>query len=160
MKKHLLVIDDDAPVRESLKRCLEDSGYEVNMAADGQAALDEFASHEVDLVILDLSLPVKMGWEVFEVFTRTNPLLPVIIITGMSDQVKFAQIAGAGALLEKPIEAPLLLLTINELLNEPDEKRLSRLCGFESNIRYGPAARTVFLRGLRERATMTLKMNG
>src|ERR1035438_373430 len=109
MKKQVLVVDDDAPVRDSLKRVLEYSGYEVVTAIDGQEALREFAAHEISLVILDLNLPIKAGWETFALLSSSNPLLPIIIITGMSQQFDFAQAAGAGALLEKPVDAALLL---------------------------------------------------
>ena len=159
MNEHVLIVEDDAPIRESLRRVLEHSGYEVIVAADGQKALEEFSSHEVAIVILDLNLPVKAGWEAFEVLTRTNPLLPVIIITGMPNQFEFAQAAGAGALLEKPIDVPLLMHTIEDLLNEPNEKRLSRLCGFASNTRYALAAHSVVRRDLWNRATVPFKSN-
>jgi len=159
MNKHVLIVEDDAPIRESLKRVLENSGYEVIVAADGQKALEEFESHEVDLVILDLNLPIKAGWEAFEALTRTNPLLPVIIITGMPNQFSFAQAAGAGALLEKPIDVPLLMHTIEDLLNEPDDRRLSRLCGFVSSTRYALAAHSAVQRDLRDRASKPLTSN-
>ena len=89
--------------------------------------------------------------------TRKNPLLPVIIITGMPNQLKFAQAAGAGALLEKPVDVSRLMQTIEDLLNEPNEKRLARLCGFVSNTRYALAAQTAFVGDLRNRATTPFK---
>lgn len=159
MKKLVLIVDDDAPIRESLKRVLEDSGYEAVLAADGPQAEEQFYSRQVDIAILDLNLPIKAGWETFEVLTRTNPLLPVIIITGMTHQFKFAQAAGAGALLEKPIDVPLLLRTIEDLLNETNEERLSRLSGLVSNTRYALAAHSVLMSDLRDRATATFKSN-
>jgi DNA-binding NtrC family response regulator len=91
------------------------------------------------------------------VLTRTNPLLPVIIITGMPNQFEFAQSAGAGALLEKPIDVSRLMQTIEDLLGEPNEKRLARLCGFVSNTRYALAAQSTFVRDLRNRATTPFK---
>lgn len=159
MNKHVLIVEDDAPIRESLRRVLENSGYEVTVAADGQKAVEEFSAHEADIVILDLNLPIKAGWEAFEVLTRTNPLLPVIIITGMPNQVEFARAAGAGALLEKPIDVPLLMHTMEDLLNEPDEKRLGRLCGLVSNARCALGAHSAVPRNWRARATVPLKAN-
>ena len=157
MNKHVMIVEDDAPIRDSLRRVLENSGYEVIVAADGQMALEEFSSHEVDIVILDLNLPIKPGWDAFEVLTRTNPLLPVIIITGMPNQLKFAQAAGAGALLEKPIDVSRLMQTMEDLLSEPNEKRLARLCGFVSNTRYALAAQSAFVGDLRDRANAPFK---
>jgi DNA-binding response OmpR family regulator len=157
MNKNVLIVEDDAPIRESLRRVLENSGYEVIAAADGQEALEQFSSREADIVILDLNLPIQPGWEIFEVLTRTNPLLPVIIITGMPNQFEFAQAAGAGALLEKPIDVPLLMHTIEDLLSEPSEKRLGRLCGFVSNTRYALATHSALRGDLRERANVPYK---
>src|SRR5690349_15768246 len=116
MKNQVLVVDDDTSVRESLKRLLTRAGYEVIVAGDGQEAIGR-CSAEIDLLILDLNLPIKDGWEIFDELTRRNPGLPVIIITGLTNQYETALAAGASALLEKPIEAPVLLGTVEDLLD-------------------------------------------
>jgi len=116
MKKRLLVVDDDASVRESLKRVLEHAGYEVELAADAAEAEGKFDDHSFDLLILDLNLPDRDGWDVLERVSSSYPLLPVILITGLIDQLETLIIPGASALLEKPVEAPVILRTIEELL--------------------------------------------
>lgn len=136
MKKRLLVVDDDAAVRESIRQLLEATGYEAISAPDGSAAAAQWEQKQIDLAILDLDLPRQSGWDVFENLTRQHPCIPVIIITGLTHQYRTAQAAGVGALLEKPIEATTLLSTVEELLNEPEEKRLRRMCGFQSDTRY------------------------
>jgi CheY-like chemotaxis protein len=151
MKKQVLVVDDDTSVRESLKRVLSGAGYETMLARDGQEAIDR-CSAEIDLSILDLDLPVKDGWETFEELTRRNPCLPIIIITGLSNQYEKALAVGAGALLEKPIEASALLRTMQELLEEKKEHRLRRQCGDLHDTRYAASPNTVFLKQLREKA--------
>jgi CheY-like chemotaxis protein len=145
MRKRVLVVDDDASVRESLKKVLAEAGYEVALATDGQEAMDRFDPEQVDLLLLDLNLPIRGGWDVFERITTQYPLVPIIIITGLPNQYFTALAAGAGALMEKPIEVPTLLKTVEELLAEPKESRLRRLCGQLDDTRYVPPACRLFL---------------
>ena len=140
-----MVVDDDASVRESLKKVLAEAGYEVALATDGQEAMDRFDPEQVDLLLLDLNLPIRGGWDVFERITTQYPLVPIIIITGLPNQYFTALAAGAGALMEKPIEVPTLLKTVEELLAEPKESRLRRLCGQLDDTRYVPPACRLFL---------------
>jgi DNA-binding response OmpR family regulator len=144
MKKRILVVDDDESVRESLKKVLEGAGYEVVLAAGGLEAAVRFEPGQFDLLLLDLVLPNQSGWDVFERLTRRRPLVPVIIITGLPNQRITASMAGAGALFEKPIEPAALLERIAELLAEPTERRLERLCGKVEDTSY---VRRAFLRG-------------
>src|SRR5208283_3074471 len=128
-KNRILIVDDDASVREMLTRVLAGEGYLVWAAANGAAALEIAATTKVDLVLLDLNLPGKSGWDTFERLTTENPLLAVIIITARSNRLFTALGAGAGALLEKPLDFPKLLQTISRLLKEPAESRVARLAG-------------------------------
>lgn len=146
----VLVIDDDPSVRESVSKVLRDEGYQAVTAADGPEALEQFEAHDIDLLVLDLGLPIKNGWDVFERITTENPVVPVIIITGQADQYDVAVAAGVGALMEKPLDALHLLHTIRELLTEPQEVRLHRLCGHGGKVRHIPASNAEFLKHLRE----------
>ena len=142
MNKTVLIVDDDAPIRQALRKVLQAEGYEVVSAADDQEGLEQFDSKHIDPVLLDLNLPAKSGWDLFERFSSTNPLLPIVIITGRHNQYKLAAAAGVGALMEKPLDVPLLLQTIAALLVEPAEARLKRLVGLNSDLRYAPPRRT------------------
>lgn len=146
----VLVADDDTAVRESVTKVLQAEGYETVAAADGQEALDQFASHHIDLLLLDLGLPIKNGWDTFEHITNENPLLPIIIITGQAGQFDTAVAAGVGALMEKPLDAIQLLRTIRDLLAEPEADRLRRFCGQGGKLRHIPSINTQFLKQLRE----------
>jgi len=130
-KGRLLLVDDDASIRESLGHALRSEDYEVIPAADGQDAIDKFLKGYIDLVLLDLNVPVKGGWDVFERITALNPLLPIIIITARSEQYELAATAGASALMEKPFSLPQLLGTITKLLNEPVAQRLHRIASHQ-----------------------------
>jgi two-component system response regulator MprA len=139
MKNKLLLVDDDPAVRESLTNVLIGEGYEVVPVANGIEATEMAASQPVDLVLLDLNLPKRNGWDTFESLTRQNPRLPVIIITARPNQLFAALAAGVGALMEKPLDFPKLLQTIRNLLAEPDDARLARLVGKPGEFHYMPA---------------------
>ena len=121
------MIDDDPAVRESLGLALESEGYQVIPACDGQEGLTRFYDGYVDIVLLDLNTPVLSGWDTFERITAVNPSIPVIIITARADQYDKAALAGATALMEKPLHIPMLLRTIRRLLDEPVERRIERI---------------------------------
>ena len=132
----ILVVDDDAAVREMLTRVLVGEGYSVWAAANGTAALEIAAAAKVDLVLLDLNMPGRSGWDTFERLTAENPLVAVIIVTARSKQLFTALGAGVGALLEKPLDFPMLLQTVSRLLAEPAESRLARMTGNPVNFNY------------------------
>lgn len=136
MKKNVLVVDDDASVRKSLGKVLSGTGYCVLEAKDGPEAIKLFETRPIDLVLLDIGLPVESGWDVFERITSQAPILPIIIITGTANQRDTAIAAGVGALMEKPLDVSRLLKTMQELLVESKEARLRRLCGYSQDTRY------------------------
>ena len=140
VKEKVLVVDDDASVRKSLRKVLEDAGYTVALAADGQEAVEQFEGGHFDLPLLDIGLPVKNGWDAFECITNEAPVLPIIIITGQANQHDMAVAAGVGALMEKPLEVTELLNTMQALLTEPIEARLLRLCGHGQDTRHAPSS--------------------
>jgi len=157
MKKMVLVVDDDTSVRKSLSKVLRDAGYEVVLAKDGQEAIERFDPHQTDLLLLDLDLPIKNGWENFERITSENPVLPIIIITGQTVQYNTTASEGVGALMEKPFDAPQLLETMEELLAEPKEARRRRLCGSGAEVRHMPSDSAYWLQKLRERSSLSYR---
>jgi len=138
--KRILLVDDDPTVRDSLNDVLMAEGYAVIPAENGQQALDLAKKLPVDLVLLDLNMPIKNGWDTFERFTADHPFIPIIIVTARPNQLFTALSAGAGALLEKPMDIPTLLRTMEQLLAEPAEQRLARLVGKKTEFHYQPAA--------------------
>lgn len=136
--KKILIVDDDPQIRFSLSKVLRADGYETVLAADGREALEKYNAQQIDLVLLDLNLPVNSGWETFGTLTAINPVLPIILITGMENQVELAEVAGISALMEKPLNVSLLLLTIDDLLAEAPEMRLKRLVGLHNDLRHVP----------------------
>jgi DNA-binding NtrC family response regulator len=152
VKKHVLVVDDDAAMRQAMKRVLETAGYEVGLAQDGDEATAHFLPDRTDLLLLDLNLPSQSGWDVFERLTTRYPLVPVIIITGMPNQYSTAVAAGVSALMEKPIEATALLRTVSRVLAERNETRIRRMIGDRSDTRLVPPLQSREAGRLQERS--------
>jgi DNA-binding NtrC family response regulator len=126
MNKRILLADDDGSVRDSLKKVLQEAGYEVICAIDGEDA-ERKATQPIDLLLLDLDMPGQNGWNVFGVINSQNPLLPVVIISGLINQANADLMPGVSAFLEKPIEVPVLLKTIQDLLEESVQVRLRKI---------------------------------
>ncbi len=137
--KRILLVDDDPGVRASLSGVLVSEGYAVIPAEDGQRAIDLAQSADVDLVLLDLNMPLKNGWDTFEQLTAEHPHVPIIIATARANQLFTALGAGADALIEKPLDISELLQTMTRLLNEPREVHLSRLAGRNTGFVYQPS---------------------
>jgi DNA-binding response OmpR family regulator len=129
MKKRLLVVDDDPSIRESMGKILKENGYEVLLAENGEEAEKILGTEKVELLLLDLEMPKKDGWDVFEGVRSGSSLLPIIVITGLANELETRRITGLDALLEKPVEVPMLLKKIEELLAESTAQRQAKLSG-------------------------------
>jgi DNA-binding response OmpR family regulator len=140
--KKLLLVDDDPAIRQILLRLLAEEGYQVLTASNGMEAIEMAEATKFDLVLLDLNMPVKNGWETFEELSSQNPLLPVILITARPNQFFPALASGVGALLEKPLDFVKLFETIRILLEEPAEARLARMTGRPSVFQFIPPKST------------------
>jgi CheY-like chemotaxis protein len=106
MTKSVLIVEDDADVRDSLKDALEDRGYEVRLASDGQQGL--LALHEArpSVVVLDLIMPVMTGNELYAEMQKDPALKDVPVIVSTSNPAA----APAGVLtLRKPIDVDRLV---------------------------------------------------
>lgn len=127
MNAKILIADDDASVRPALAKVLRGEGYDVVLAESGQVAMEKITGQPIDLLVLDLGMPLTDGWGLLQWLAEFNPLLPVIVITGRWKQSDRAEAAGADALMEKPLDVPRLLDTIRELLAEPRDTRAQRI---------------------------------
>jgi CheY-like chemotaxis protein len=114
----VLVVDDDADVREMLRMVLEGGGYQVATAKDGADALDHLNGGDlVGLILLDLMMPVLDG----EQFLRAHRSsvrsdIPVVIVSGHGDARDIARTLGANGYLRKPVELDELLLTVGRFM--------------------------------------------
>ena len=110
----ILIIDDEAAIRESLETLLTLEGFEVTLAIDGPNGLEELESSEFDLLLLDLALPGESGIDLLPRILEMHPTLPVIMITafGKVSNVVDAIHAGAENFVQKPWDNEKLLADI------------------------------------------------
>jgi DNA-binding response OmpR family regulator len=160
MSERILVVDDERSIRESLSKVLRAENYEVLLANNGQDAIEKHGSGPIDLLLLDLNLPGGNGWTTLEWLAKVNPLVPVIIITGRANQRGLAEQSGADALMEKPLDVPLLLQTIRELLDEPLPSRSRRAQQRSCSFRLLPCDGELFRQMLSERFTVPFRVSG
>ncbi|MFN7914422.1 MAG: sigma-54 dependent transcriptional regulator [Vicinamibacterales bacterium] len=122
-KSRILVIDDEAAIRDSLRMTLEYEGYEVVLAATGQEGLTLAEREAPDLVILDVKMPGMDGIEVLERLRTMNDALPVIVVSGhgtISTAVEATK-KGAFDFIEKPFASDRVLVSLRNAL---DQRRL------------------------------------
>jgi two-component system response regulator MprA len=118
----ILVVDDEPAVRTSLERALSLDGYDVDLAADGAAALDRLAAAPPDAVILDVSMPRVDGLEVCRRMRQAGDRTPVLMLTArdaIDDRVAGLD-AGADDYLVKPFALRELLARLRALLRRID----------------------------------------
>jgi DNA-binding response OmpR family regulator len=113
----ILVVEDETKVAEVLKRGLEEAGYEVDCAFDGQIGLQMADSGKYDLILLDVNLPVMNGLEVCRRFREKDELTPVLMLTAleMSEDIVAGLEAGADDYLPKPFRFNELYARIKAL---------------------------------------------
>ncbi len=117
--KKILVVEDDAKIAAALRIRLESVGYQVVCAGDGFSGLKMTMTHHPDLILLDIMMPVGMGFSVAE---RLKDLglgeIPIIFITASkrAGLRKMAQQLGAAGFFEKPYDADQLLAAIQLIL--------------------------------------------
>jgi len=116
--KPILIVDDEAVMRESLRDWLTDGGYQVEMASNGEEALKTIAEHDFDVVILDLKLPGKDGIEVLREAREKKPQLKGVIITAYPSVLSAVEAMKEGAIdyLTKPFDLNELEKLIRETL--------------------------------------------
>jgi PAS domain S-box-containing protein len=115
----ILLVEDEALVRDLIERTLRRAGHSVLIAADGQAALALARQHHggIDLLITDVVMPVLGGCEVAERLAAERPGLPVLFVSGYTGDGGDLQLGANAQLLHKPFTVQALLAAVNGLLH-------------------------------------------
>ncbi len=128
MRSTILLVDDEKQFRDSSLRLLTRKGYEVITAEDGQRALDSLSQNPVDLILLDLKMPVMGGAEFLQAKGPLYPDIPVVVITGHGslDVAIDCMRKGAYDFITKPFDIPQLLVSIERALEKRNLERKAK----------------------------------
>jgi len=122
----ILVVEDEGSVRELLRLYLEKEGFKVELASDGEEALDKMSRASPDLVLLDLMLPKKDGWEVCREIRKTS-YVPIIMLTARGEE--FDKVLGlelgADDYIAKPFSPREVVARIKAVLRRANATSLS-----------------------------------
>jgi excisionase family DNA binding protein len=110
-RPRILVVDDEASIRDLLSKTLSMAEYDVDVSSDGRSALEQLRLHSYDLLIADLKMPGIDGLSVIREARRLKADLPVIIITGFSTEASAIEAVnlGVAGYLTKPFRMPQVL---------------------------------------------------
>jgi len=119
-RPRVLVVDDEASIRDLLSKTLALAEYDVDVASDGRAAIERLRLFGYDLLITDLQMPGMSGLQVIEAARRLNATIPVIIITGFSTEESAIEAVNLGVTgyLTKPFKVPKVLSVAAKALGE------------------------------------------
>ena len=150
----VLIIDDEAAIRESLETLLQFEGYSVEVAATGEEGLSQLSEHPFDLVLLDFALPDRNGLEILADIRARDPQLAVIMITayGTVDNAVRAMQNGATNFIQKPWDNEKLLADVRAAVarrraeeeNEQLKRALKQRYNFEHIVGKSEAMLRIF----------------
>lgn len=154
MSAKILIVDDEKPIRDSLKMVLDDEGYQTEVASDGEEALQKIQNESFDVVITDIKMPKLDGIQLLESATKISPETFFIIMTAYAS-VKTAIDAlrhGAYDYLIKPVEFDDVIIRVRRLVdykklameNKSLRQRISSDSGFTNLIGKSPSMKKVF----------------
>lgn len=134
MAKRILLVDDEVEITEINKRYLTQAGYEVNVAHDGQEALELFQKYSIDLIITDIMMPNMDGYDLIGEVQYLAPDQPFLFITAKTSEPDkiYSLSMGADDFITKPFSPRELVLRVNNIL-----RRIHRSMGTEETLQLG-----------------------
>mgnify|MGYP005760616615 CR=1 FL=1 len=148
--KKILIVEDDRFIQNALGELLRVSGYEVIQAFDGVEGIAEFKKQEIDLILLDIMMPEKDGYDVCKE-VRGVSQVPIIILTALDEEeaeVKCFDLK-ADDYIVKPYSVRVVLKRIEAVLRRTDAGNVQRGASWleHGNVRLDIASRTAFVSG-------------
>ncbi len=149
MASRVLVVDDDATVRDVVGRYLDEAGYQVDLAGDGPTGLRAARERGPDAVVLDLMLPGMSGLDVCRALRRDDERLPIVMLTalGEEDDRVLGLELGADDYVTKPFSARELVLRVGSVLRRARPPEAAGALLVDGALRVDPAARRAELGG-------------
>lgn len=134
MTKRILLVDDEVEITEINKRYLTQVGYEVNVAHDGQEALELFQKYSIDLIITDIMMPNMDGYDLIGEVQYLAPDQPFLFITAKTSEPDkiYSLSMGADDFITKPFSPRELVLRVNNIL-----RRIHRSAGADEKLQLG-----------------------
>src|SRR5512134_760998 len=125
---HILIVDDEASLRQTLARILQRADYEVTTTASGDEALKLLSQHSFDLIYLDIRMPDISGLEVLKTIHAKLPELPVILFTAQPDLNSAVEALRSGAIdyLLKPLKPQTVIDRTQSILASKQKERRKR----------------------------------
>lgn len=154
MKKKILIVEDESSIREVCKRYLEREEYEVLTAANGVEGWQLFNHHHPDLVILDLMMPDKDGWQLCEEIRQQSDV-PILMLSARGEERDriLGLTIGADDYLTKPfsprelvLRVQVILRRVYKVMQSNHEHQSSEIMEF-SGLKIDPVTRQVFSHG-------------
>ena len=158
---HVLVVDDEADIRDLIKDILSDEGYGVTCAADAQQARDARAARRFDLILLDIWMPDTDGITLLREWSDGDDLdCPVVIMSGHGTVDTAVEATRLGALdfVEKPLSLAKLLRTVESALESAGKQARATRKLLPSAL--APVGRSELMQGLRERVQQFARHDG
>ncbi|HEX5578875.1 MAG TPA: response regulator [Candidatus Limnocylindria bacterium] len=115
----VLVVDDDAAIRNAVRDLLESAGIAVETATDGADALEKVSRHRPRLVLLDMRMPVLDGWAFASALRERGVSLPVVVMTAAADASRWADEIGAIGVVAKPFGVAELVSAVRRFSAGP-----------------------------------------
>ena len=139
MAATILCIDDETLLREDIVEELEDEGYKVLEASDGHEGLKQILSHRPDLVICDITMPRKNGYELLKEVRGDHgisPEMPFIFLSALADKenVVAGLKLGADNYMTKPVDFDVLRIKVQACLRQVDRIRTTIMTGPNSEV--------------------------
>lgn len=137
MKRKILIIEDEKSLAQVLEDTFSQERFEIIKAFDGENGVDKFYNEKPDLILLDINLPKKLGWEVCKEIRETSNI-PIIMMTARdSDSDEYNGLSiGADDYITKPFNLKILLLKVKKLL-KLDDNNIYKFENFSFDIKKG-----------------------
>src|SRR4030081_294779 len=161
-RPHLLVVDDEPGIRESLSSILQDEGYEVDSVASAEEALDRASTGEIEVILLDVWLPGMDGLEALSRLQASQRPPAVIMISGHAtiETAVRATKLGAFDFVEKPLSLQRILVLVRNAVQQRRLEEENQSLRKELGHRHQVVGESIPLKALRQQIAVTAPTNG